>query len=119
MNKFNQYLILLLIITLTSGCNKEDEIGDNNNIIQPPCETGVLNGFGYVDLGLSVKWATANVGASNFLDTGAFFAWGETTPKDQYDWTTYKYSEGDATKMTKYCFSSLGAIRDGMYILEA
>ena len=33
----------------------------------------------YVDLGLSVKWATTNVGASSETDRGLYFAWGETT----------------------------------------
>ena len=36
--------------------------------------TGMENGHGYVDLGLSVKWATCNVGAST---PGG---WGESTP---------------------------------------
>jgi len=32
-----------------------------------------------VDLGLSVKWATMNVGAESVTDRGLYFAWGETT----------------------------------------
>ena len=35
----------------------------------------------YVDLGLSVKWATCNVGADSPEDYGDYFAWGETEPK--------------------------------------
>ncbi len=46
--------------------------------------TGFINGHGYVDLGLSVKWATCNVGASSPSDCGDYFAWGETTPKSEY-----------------------------------
>ncbi len=49
-------------------------------------QTGVVNGHGYVDLGLSVKWATCNVGASTPSDYGDYFAWGETKPKSRYDW---------------------------------
>ena len=37
------------------------------------------NGYEYVDLGLSVKWATCNVGASSPEQSGLYFAWGETT----------------------------------------
>ena len=37
------------------------------------------NGYEYVDLGLSVKWATCNVGASSPEQAGLYFAWGETT----------------------------------------
>ena len=42
------------------------------------------NGHEYVDLGLSVKWATYNVGANKPEDYGDYFAWGETTPKTNY-----------------------------------
>ncbi|MBO4264301.1 MAG: hypothetical protein J5871_06465, partial [Bacteroidales bacterium] len=45
-----------------------------------------------VDMGLSVKWASCNVGASAPEDYGVYFAWGETAPKSTYDWSTYKYS---------------------------
>jgi len=43
----------------------------------------------YVDLGLSVMWATCNVGARCPEEYGDFFAWGETKPKDNYSWNTY------------------------------
>ena len=46
--------------------------------------TGVINGHEWVDLGLSVKWATMNVGASSPSDYGSYFAWGETRPKSEY-----------------------------------
>ena len=60
----------------------------------------------YVDLGLSVKWATCNVGASSPEDYGDYFAWGETEPKDYYDWSTYKWCNGSRDSMTKYCTES-------------
>ena len=37
-----------------------------------------------VDLGLSVKWATCNVGASSPEGYGKYYAWGETTTKETY-----------------------------------
>ena len=43
-----------------------------------------INGHEYVDLGLSVKWATCNVGASKPEDYGDYFAWGETSTKSTY-----------------------------------
>ncbi len=46
--------------------------------------TGTINGHEWVDLGLSVKWATCNVGASTPSDFGDYFAWGETKPKSEY-----------------------------------
>jgi hypothetical protein len=47
--------------------------------------TGTSNGYGYVDLGLSVKWATCNVGASKPEEYGNYYAWGEITTKETYD----------------------------------
>ena len=38
-----------------------------------------------IDLGLSVKWATCNVGASSPEEYGDYFAWGETEAKSSYD----------------------------------
>ena len=37
-----------------------------------------------VDLGLSVKWASCNVGATSPGENGSYFAWGETEPKSSY-----------------------------------
>jgi len=53
----------------------------------------------YVDLGLSVKWATCNLGAAKPEDYGNYYAWGETEPKDTYtkDNNTY-YSAGNWIK---------------------
>ena len=43
------------------------------------------NGHEYVDLGLSVKWATCNVGANKPEGNGDYYAWGEVITKDFYD----------------------------------
>ena len=63
----------------------------------------------YVDLGLpsGTLWATCNVGANNPEDYGDYFAWGETTTKSTYSWSTYKYCrDGNYHKLTKYCDES-------------
>lgn len=49
--------------------------------------TGYVNGHEWVDLGLSVKWATCNVGASSPSEYGDYYAWGETSTKSSYDWS--------------------------------
>ena len=77
-----------------------------------------LNGPEYVDLGLSVKWATMNVGASSPEDYGDYFAWGETSTKSTYDWSTYKYCNGSSTSLTKYNTSSSYGIVDNKTTLE-
>lgn len=70
--------------------------------------SGSVDGYTYVDLGLPSKllWATYNVGATKPSETGDFFSWGETAPKKDYRWVTYKWCEGTAKSMTKYCHSS-------------
>lgn len=55
-----------------------------------------------VDLGLSVKWASMNVGAKKATDFGTYYAWGETLPKEFYSWATYSWSKGDSQYLTKY-----------------
>lgn len=44
-----------------------------------------------IDLGLSVKWASCNVGANKPEEYGGYYAWGETNEKTEYDWDTYAY----------------------------
>lgn len=46
--------------------------------------TGMYNGHEWVDLGLSVLWATCNVGASSPSEYGDYYAWGETVTKSNY-----------------------------------
>ena len=69
-------------------------------------------GLPSVNLGLpsGLLWATMNVGAQSPEDYGTLFAWGETIGykkgKDNYSWNTYKWTEGNSTKLTKYCDES-------------
>lgn len=67
-----------------------------------PKENGVENGYQYIEMGLSVRWADVNMGAVNPEDFGDCFAWGETEPKSDYDWSTYKWCDGTSAYMTKY-----------------
>lgn len=48
----------------------------------------------YVDLGLSVKWATCNLGANAPEEFGDYYAWGETRPKETFTDENYKYETG-------------------------
>ena len=68
-------------------------------------EKGKHNSHEYVDLGLSVKWATCNVGASKPEDYGDYFAWGEKSKKTKYtenNSKTYGKSMGDIKGNSKY-----------------
>lgn len=73
-----------------------------------------------VDLGLpsGTLWADRNIGADSPEGYGDYFAWGETSPKSVYNWSTYKYCKGSSSTMTKYCTnSSLGTV-DNKTVLE-
>ena len=73
-----------------------------------------------VDLGLpsGVKWATCNVGASSPEEYGDYFAWGETTPKSNYDWSTYLWCNGSETVLTKYNIKSENGVADHKTVLD-
>ena len=55
-----------------------------------------------VDLGLSVKWATFNIGASAPEDAGDYFAWGEVETKEEYKENNYKWYNGNSSDIKKY-----------------
>ena len=63
-----------------------DSTSGGENVPMIPTDSILgIGGHEAVDLGLSVKWATCNVGASSPEDYGDYFAWGETTTKSSYD----------------------------------
>jgi serine/threonine protein kinase len=57
-----------------------------------------------VDLGLSVKWASCNIGATSPEKPGNYYAWGEISSKSEYTWLTYHLCEGNTTTLLKYSF---------------
>jgi len=75
-----------------------------------------------VDLGLSVKWASFNLGATQPEDYGAYYAWGEVEPKSNYVWATYNLCKNSSSsQLTKYCtYSNYGynGLRDNKTVLE-
>ena len=84
-----QRLLFLMVVFGICACNGS---------IKAQNATVIVNGHEGVDLGLSVKWATCNVGASSPEEYGDYFAWGETTTKSSYDKdnsTTYDLSTSE------------------------
>lgn len=78
------------------------------------------DGYEYVDLGLSVMWASYNVGATTLTGYGKHYAWGETDTKKRYDWSTLKYctdKKGDT--FSKYVNSSSFGTVDDKLCLDA
>ena len=96
-NKFasfiNAMLVLLPISLVIVSCKKEEEDKQQDNA---PSHVEA------VDLGLSVKWANCNIGASTPEDAGACYAWGETEEKEEYTPFTYKYYLGDLNEDGNY-----------------
>lgn len=90
-------------------------------------ESRTHEGYEYVDLGLknangqSICWATCNVGTTNPVNAGLYFAWGETegytcdtNDGRSFNWASYsdKICDGAYNKMKKYCTSSAYGIVD-------
>ena len=73
---------------------------------------------GAVDLGLSVCWSACNLGAEKPEDLGDYYAWGETEPKSGYSWSTYKWSNGYYSTLTKYNTTSSSGTVDNKTVLE-
>jgi len=76
----------------------------------------------WIDMGLpsGTKWYSCNIGASRPEEFGDYFAWGETRPKENYDWSTYKYGN-EQDSLTKYCYNAdygLYGFTDTLTILE-
>ena len=51
-----------------------------------------------VDLGLSVYWASCNLGAENPEEYGDYYAWGETKPKSRYTEENYSYYDANTAQ---------------------
>ena len=79
----------------------------------------IMFGAQAIDLGLSVKWASCNVGANRPEEYGDYFAWGEVKPKSVYSWYTYKYCNGSSNTLTKYNSDSYYGRVDYKSTLEA
>lgn len=80
--------------------------------------TSSIPDYEYVDLGLSVKWATCNVGASSPIEKGYAFSWGEIIVGKYHNWESYKYSREKSSYITKYCDNETQGIVDRRMTLE-
>ena len=111
-------MILMMVFVLS--CQKPEEPNNDGN-----ANGNSTNGYEYVDLGLpsGTLWATCNVGAETPEDYGNYYAWGETTPKEIYDWKSYRYGRffNERYELNKYCTNSdfgLNGFVDSLTVLE-
>lgn len=99
------HMLLCIISLLTCTVQSQSQSSMFKKIKDAAIESSVNqihNGHEYVDLGLSVMWATCNIGGTSPDDFGNYFAWGETTPKELYDWSTYKHYYEEYDLIVKY-----------------
>ena len=95
-------IFIICVVTLSVNCFAQGKV---SRPAQQPTHTsipkksspkmsvsepdGYINGHGYVDLGLpsGTMWATCNIGALSPYDFGNYYAWEESMPKSNYDWS--------------------------------
>ena len=112
---------IALMMVFAVSCQKPiepDDGGDNSD----PADS-ITHAF--VDLGLpsGILWATCNIGADKPEDCGDYFAWGDTLPKEHYDWKSYPYCcyANDRYELTKYCTDTcwgFNGFADHLTVLE-
>ena len=92
------WLFLALVPAILCGCDPTEELSE---------------GMEPVDLGLSVKWASCNLGGTVATDNGGYCAWGETLFKVSCMQENYSlYDEEDG--FTKYCTNSAYGTKDDL-----
>ncbi len=96
---FLPFLPLLSLVSDGSIINETTPTKETVPVSAPPSS----DGFEWVDLGLSVMWASCNLGSSSPSDYGGFAAWGEVESKDEYTWKNYRYRlSGDSDETIKF-----------------
>ena len=108
MKKVFSLLMVAFAMTAMVACSDKDNDNGSDN---------------WVDLGLpsGLLWAKCNLGATAPEEYGDYFAWGETAVKSLYDWSTYRYCNGDSSQMTKYCNDAaygVAGFTDQLTVLE-
>ena len=120
---YNNYSTTQSTYKETDECtNNHENIDFNTNNVIVTKASGSIGGHDYVDLGLSVKWATCNLGASSPEQGGGYYAWGETSTKSTYKCTNYRFrTSGDHyynVKFSKYNNDSNYGPIDNRTVLE-
>ena len=85
MKKFLCYAIGAVSSLCLLSCQKDDM---KDGLFQ---QGTLLGNYEFVDLGLSVKWASCNIGAEKPNEFGDYYAWGETETKETYTFDNYQF----------------------------
>lgn len=109
-----------MIVTLDDDSKVEYNITKVKDVTFVEAEPEEQHEWVDLDLPSGTLWATCNVGANSPEEYGDYFAWGETEPKNEYSWSTYKYCNGSSDTLTKYCYDSshgINAFADTLIVL--
>ena len=101
------YSILSLMMCMFASCQKDEDVLPEPEPEPVSVKEAVYETTDdYVDLGFDgIMFATKNLGAKRPEDSGYFFAWGETEPKEDYSWNTYKWTKEIRDPYTDVSFS--------------
>lgn len=132
--------IMMVFSAILSGlafvsCGKDDSATNNNDGTEQPTPQPTPNPgqdttqphptVAWVDMGLpsGLLWAECNLGAHAPEEYGDYYAWGEISPKEVYNWSTYRYcsvdGEGNLQTLNKYNTSNAYGSIDNLTTLEA
>lgn len=85
---------------------------DDGSGVEASCRVRILPPLGSVNMGIRMTredgteynlfWAESNLGTTSPNMPGDYFAWGETEPKENYDWSTYKWGNSESGPFSKY-----------------
>lgn len=118
MKKITIGAVFIAIVSLVA-CTKTTDNGSSDHETPGNGTSGKDSTPVAVDLGLSVKWAVCNLGATKPEEYGDYYAWGEIEPyysslspliwKDGkttgYRFESYKWCNGSYNSLTKYCYA--------------
>lgn len=103
------FLCAVLLSAVACGNNssnkKNNNSGEANSPVAAATKAGNKASVEAVDLGLSVKWASCNLGAKSEWEIGDYFAWGEVQPKASYLADNYKHRDANGNWI-KYAFKA-------------
>ena len=97
------FFLVALLLTLSAGAQTLRGDVNGDGAVDVADVTKIVNIILYgdkeepavderaIDLGLSVKWASCNVGATTPEEYGGYYAWGETEEKSSYNESDYLY----------------------------
>lgn len=88
-----------------------DYVDFSAKLADPSIEAGQV-----VDLGLSVYWASCNLGAGKPEEYGNYYAWGETKSKSNYARENYSYYNNEAKQFVDIGDNICGTQYDAAYV---